>query len=209
MLSMPPATTTLAEPALMASAASMTAFMAEPHTLLSVAAPVEMGRPALMAACRAGACPWPAVSTLPKMTSSTCCGCSPAFSTAALMATPPRSLADSGVKSPWKLPIGVRVAETMTMVSLMRESPFRYLQNAAWAGARAAWNLSATGSGGMAMRGANRFSPGIVTVFEARLPAKHQAKRQALAAAHTGSVAGRRGKSAPRLRRSSWSRPGP
>src|SRR5215831_19075382 len=40
MLSMPPDTTMLAEPALMMSCASMVAFMPEPQTLLTVVAPV-------------------------------------------------------------------------------------------------------------------------------------------------------------------------
>ena len=43
---MPPATMMEAEPALIASAACMTAFMPEPHSLLMVTAPVESGKPA-------------------------------------------------------------------------------------------------------------------------------------------------------------------
>src|SRR5690606_25159745 len=60
MDSMPPATTTLAEPALMASWASITAFMPEPHTLLMVVQPAAGGMPAPSAAWRAGAWPRPA-----------------------------------------------------------------------------------------------------------------------------------------------------
>ena len=41
--SMPPATTTFAEPALMMSCASMIAFMPEPQTLLMVVAPAASG----------------------------------------------------------------------------------------------------------------------------------------------------------------------
>ena len=43
---MPPATTIFAEPALIISAACITAFMPEPHNLLMVTAPVESGKPA-------------------------------------------------------------------------------------------------------------------------------------------------------------------
>src|SRR6185437_3897214 len=70
-------------------------------------------------ACRAGACPCPAGSTQPKIVLSTSAGLMPARSTAALIATAPRSLAASGAKSPWNPPIGVRAAPTMTMGSLV------------------------------------------------------------------------------------------
>jgi hypothetical protein len=43
----------------------------------------------------------------------------PARSTAALIATAPRSLAVTDAKSPWKPPIGVRAAPTMTIGSLL------------------------------------------------------------------------------------------
>ncbi len=48
----------------------MVAFMPEPHTLLTVVAPVASGRPAPRAAWRAGAWPWPAGRTQPISTSS-------------------------------------------------------------------------------------------------------------------------------------------
>ena len=70
MLSMPPATTISAEPATITSCASIAAFIAEPHILLTVVQPAESGTPALSEACRAGAWPWPAGSTLPMITSS-------------------------------------------------------------------------------------------------------------------------------------------
>ena len=73
--------------------------------------------PALIDACRAGAWPWPAGSTLPMITSSTSVGAMPARSTAALIATAPRSLAVSDAKSPMKPPIGVLAAPTMTIGS--------------------------------------------------------------------------------------------
>jgi hypothetical protein len=55
MLSMPPATTISAEPATIPSCASIAAFIAEPHILLTVVQPAERGTPALSDACRAGA----------------------------------------------------------------------------------------------------------------------------------------------------------
>src|SRR5438552_3316673 len=83
MLSMPPDTTMLAEPALMMSCASMVAFIPEPQTLLMVVAPVASGSLAPRAACRAGAWPCPAGSTQPMNTSSTRSGDNLARSSAA------------------------------------------------------------------------------------------------------------------------------
>jgi hypothetical protein len=60
--------------------------MPEPHTLFTVVQPAASGRPAPSAAWRAGAWPWPAGSTQPMITSSTCSGLRPARSTAALIA---------------------------------------------------------------------------------------------------------------------------
>ena len=68
---MPPATTTSAEPALIRSWPSITAFMPEPQTLLMVVQPADVGMPAASAAWRAGAWPRPAGSTQPMITSST------------------------------------------------------------------------------------------------------------------------------------------
>jgi hypothetical protein len=50
MLSMPPATTTSAEPATSASNAIIVACMPEPHILLTVVASIDNGRPAPSAA---------------------------------------------------------------------------------------------------------------------------------------------------------------
>src|SRR5574337_364992 len=119
MDSMPPATITSLVPAARRSWASMVAFMPEPHTLLMVVQPADKGRPALRAAWRAGAWPMPAGSTQPIRTSSTCSGRRPARSTAAWMATPPSWGAVRLAKSPWKPPMGVRAAETMTTGSLV------------------------------------------------------------------------------------------
>ena len=118
MDSMPPAIITSLVPASSRSLASMVAFMPEPHILLTVVQPADSARPPPRAAWRAGAWPWPAGSTQPKMTSSTLSAAMPARSTAALMATAPSWAAVRLVKSPWKPPIGVRAAETMTIGSL-------------------------------------------------------------------------------------------
>ncbi len=119
MLSMPPATITSWLPARSMSCANMAAFMPEPHILDSVTAPADSGRPPLSAAWRAGAWPWPAIRQLPNSTSPTVSGAMPARATAARMAAPPRSCAASDEKSPWKLPMGVRAAPTITTESDM------------------------------------------------------------------------------------------
>jgi hypothetical protein len=136
MLSMPPATTTSLLPATSRSWASIAAFIAEPHILLTVVQPADSGSPALIAAWRAGACPWPAGSTLPMITSCTSSAATPARSTAARMATAPRSPAASDAKSPERPPMGVRAAPTMTMGSFCITAP--------WVAAR---RRRATGSG--------------------------------------------------------------
>src|SRR2546430_1592235 len=114
MLSMPPDSTIPAEPAWMMSCASMVAFMPEPQTLLTVVAPVASGSPAPRAACRAGAWPCPAGSTLPMKTSSMRSGASFARSSAAPITCAPSLWALRGDNSPMKRPSGVRAAETMT-----------------------------------------------------------------------------------------------
>jgi hypothetical protein len=117
MLSMPPATITRFVPALSRSCASMIAFMPEPHILLMVVQPVAFGRPAPRTAWRAGAWPWPAGSTQPRMASSTSSGFTPARSTAALTAAAPSCGAPSVANCPCMAPIGVRAMEAMTMES--------------------------------------------------------------------------------------------
>ncbi|MNT78196.1 hypothetical protein D3C72_2174080 [compost metagenome] len=72
------------------------------------------GRPALIAAWRAGFWPEPAVSTWPMMTSLTCSGLTPARSSAALMTTAPSSGAGILASEPPNLPTAVRAADTMT-----------------------------------------------------------------------------------------------
>src|SRR5690606_2307386 len=88
--SMPPATTTAADPAVTRPAASTIAFMPEPQTLLMVVQPAEVGRPAARAAWRAGAWPRLAGSTQPMITSDTSAAGTPACSSAAPMAAAPR-----------------------------------------------------------------------------------------------------------------------
>ncbi len=105
---MPPATTIWADPALIRSWATIAACMPEPHILLRVVACTCSGRPAPMAAWRAGAWPRPADSTLPMMIWSIACGSTPARSTAALTAVDPSWVAFTVERAPWKLPIGVR-----------------------------------------------------------------------------------------------------
>ena len=85
----------------------------------TVSAPVEAGQPAASAACRAGACPTPAVSTQPMLTCSIAAGSTPARSIAARSATRPERRAPSATRgAPWKAPMGVRAALRMT-TSLM------------------------------------------------------------------------------------------
>jgi hypothetical protein len=112
MLSMPPATTISASPARIEADASMIAFRPEPQTLLIVVAETDGGSPALSAAWRAGAWPAPAWITWPMKTSSTDSVGTPARSTAARMAMPPRVVAGVSARVPPNLPIGVRAAET-------------------------------------------------------------------------------------------------
>jgi hypothetical protein len=114
MLSCPPATTTSASPARIACAASMTAFKPDPHTLFTVNEGTVFGIPAAIAACRAGFCPIPAVSTLPITTSSTASGGTPARRSASAIARAPRAGAVNGLRVPWNRPIGVRTALAMT-----------------------------------------------------------------------------------------------
>src|SRR6185312_11161930 len=114
--SMPPATTTLAEPALIRSWPSMIAFMPEPHTLLTVVQPAPVGRSAARAAWRAGAWPRLAGSTQPMITSLTSAGATPDSSSAARMAVAPSFGVGTPVNWPRNEPIAVRLEPTMTML---------------------------------------------------------------------------------------------
>src|SRR5690606_21902069 len=117
--SMPPATTTFAEPALIASWASITAFIPDPQTLLMVVQPADTGMPAPSEACRAGAWPRPAGSTQPMITSSTWSGARPACSSAPVIALLPRIGVGTPVNWPRKEPIAVRLAPTMTTSDML------------------------------------------------------------------------------------------
>src|SRR6476620_10559953 len=112
--SMPPATTTVAEPDLIASWPNMIDFMPEPQTLLTVVQGAAAGIPAAIAAWRAGACPRPAGSTQPMITSSTWSAATPACASAAPMAAAPSVGVGTPVNCPRKEPMAVRMAPTMT-----------------------------------------------------------------------------------------------
>src|SRR5438105_2608400 len=116
MLSMPPATKACSSPAWMDWAANMMALRPEPQTLLTVTAGMSSGRPAEMAAWRAGAWPIPAVITLPMMTSSMASGAMLERWTASFMAMAPSWGAVKLARLPRYLPVGVRAAPTMTAV---------------------------------------------------------------------------------------------
>src|SRR3954465_5685701 len=87
--SMPQATTTLAEPALIRSVPNTIDFMPEPQTLLIVVKPVDFGMPAAIDAWRVGAWPRLAGSTQPMITSETSPAATPDWSSAALIAAAP------------------------------------------------------------------------------------------------------------------------
>ena len=90
-------------PARIWSAASITAFMPEPHILLTVVAGTLSAMPAPTAACRAGAWPRPAGSTQPKITSSIASGARPESASAAAGGDGAELRgAVTGAKTPWK-----------------------------------------------------------------------------------------------------------
>ncbi len=92
----------------------MAAFSPEPQTLLTVLALTVAGMPPKIPDWRAGACPSPAWTTFPMMTSSMSPGSMPARSTAALTAIAPSCVAGTLLNVPWNFPIGVRAAERIT-----------------------------------------------------------------------------------------------
>ena len=122
MLSMPPATTISASPALIRSAPRLTALRAEPQTLLMLSAGTWGGNPALKAACRAGICPSPAGTTVPMMTWPTrSCGARERFTTSRMTAAP-RSIADIAANAPPSFPKGVLAPAVMTTSSIFYSS---------------------------------------------------------------------------------------
>src|SRR5512143_227546 len=116
--SMPPATTTVAEPALIRSWPSMIAFMPDPQTLLIVVQPTDFGMPAASDAWRAGAWPRLAGSTQPMMTSETSAPATPDCSSAALIAVAPSVVVGTPVNWPSIEPNAMRLAPAMTMDEL-------------------------------------------------------------------------------------------
>src|SRR5687767_3567329 len=116
--SMPPATAMSMSPTVMPCAASITALSPEPQTLLMVSAATSLLKPPIKAACRAGAWPTPADSTLPIMHSSTAAGSTPARATASRTAIAPSCGAWRDFRAPRNLPDGVRTALTMTGVRM-------------------------------------------------------------------------------------------
>src|SRR6185312_2518188 len=95
----------------------MMAFMPDPHTLLTVVAPVLAGTPAASAAWRAGAWPRLAGSTHPISTSLTSAAATPDCSSAALIAVAPSVGVGTPVNWPRKEPMAVRLAPTMTTLT--------------------------------------------------------------------------------------------
>src|SRR3982074_146861 len=124
---MPPATMISFVPQARRSCANIAAFIPEPHILFTVVQPAARGRPAPSDAWRAGAWPCPAGSTQPMITSCTSSGLILARSTAARIAAAPSSGALKPFISPWKAPIGVRAAETITIGSGFMEESFQIL----------------------------------------------------------------------------------
>src|SRR5689334_15898520 len=96
----------------MACAPNITDFNPEEQTLLMVVHGTSKGSLAPRAACRAGACPRLAETTLPISTSWTCSAVTPEAFNAPSMAFDPNCVAESPDNEPPKLPIGVRTAET-------------------------------------------------------------------------------------------------
>jgi hypothetical protein len=90
------------------------AFIPEAQTLLMVKAAVLLGRPAKMAAWRAGLWPIPAEMTFPKMTSSTWEGLIPPRLTAPAMTGAASCGAVNAESAPMSLPLGVLQALTIT-----------------------------------------------------------------------------------------------
>ena len=92
-------------------AAIVTALRPDAHTLFTVVASTEVGRPAKMEACRAGACPMPAASTFPICTASIFETGTLDFSSADLIAVAPSWGAGTVVKAPlnyWSEERGLR-----------------------------------------------------------------------------------------------------
>ena len=97
--------------------------MPEAQTLLMVSEETSFGIPALIWAWRDGIWPCPACSTWPMTTCWTCSGATPARSSAALMAIPPRSVAFREASPPPSLPTGVRALPRITVRGIQISDP--------------------------------------------------------------------------------------
>ena len=122
MDSRPPASAMADSPMRTWSAAIISAFMPDPHILLTVVAGTDAAMPAASAACRAGAWPRPAGSTQPKTTSSSASPGTPASASAARAAAAPSCGAVALASAPWNAPIGVRRAATITVSFIANSS---------------------------------------------------------------------------------------
>ncbi len=111
--SKPPATTVFEWPKAIDWEPKTIDFNPDEQTLLIVVQGVSTPRPADIDACLAGACPKPAPSTLPRMTSSTYFGLRLIDSRAPLIAKPPNWVAEKFEIFPKKEPIAVLLAATM------------------------------------------------------------------------------------------------
>eukprot|EP00967_Tisochrysis_lutea_P156673 scaffold316242_cov28-Tisochrysis_lutea.AAC.1 len=87
--------------------------MPDEHTLFTVVQHVESARPAARAAWRAGACPTPALTTLPIQHCSTASFATPAFASAPIIAAAPSCGAERDASEPLNPPSGVLAAPTM------------------------------------------------------------------------------------------------
>src|SRR3954454_16065402 len=116
--SMPPATPTSRSPARIEASIMPAARMPEAQTLLMVSEETSFGMPALIWAWREGIWPWPAWRTCPMTTCWTCSGSTFARSRAALMASPPSSVASTEARAPPILPMGVRAEPRITVLGM-------------------------------------------------------------------------------------------
>ncbi|MCY1534265.1 hypothetical protein D9M68_696290 [compost metagenome] len=114
---------TSASPQRIAWAARCRALRPEPQTLFKVMAGTAWGRPARRAAWRAGFCPEPAVSTWPRITSSTCSPERPVWASSWRITAAPSCGAGMLAREPWMLPMAVRVAATITTSCMGTPNP--------------------------------------------------------------------------------------
>src|SRR6185503_15356002 len=119
---MPPATATLRSPARMDWSTIPAERIPDAQTLLTVSEETSFGIPPLICAWRLGIWPWPAWSTWPKTTCSTCSGDTSARSSAAAIAVPPRSVASSEASAPPIFPNGVRAAPRITVFGMSKNA---------------------------------------------------------------------------------------